>query len=206
MTEVTVALDDVTLRATVTGTGPTSCCSMPAESVAVSGHRRGADGRLRAADGGLRFCAVTANSSGGQHASGGPPTTDPDGWPRAGAIVVVGASLGGLAAIAALAANRGPRAVSPGLVLVDVVPDPDPNVVRPWLATADSATANAELVDDILGSGPELLAAATCWTCRSCSYAADHGLRSATPTVDGSVRSTATSPRPRARTPASRGP
>jgi pimeloyl-ACP methyl ester carboxylesterase len=46
-----------------------------------------------------------------------------------GPVLVVGASLGGLAAIAA---RRTAEDVA-GLVLVDVVPDPDPARVRPWL-------------------------------------------------------------------------
>jgi pimeloyl-ACP methyl ester carboxylesterase len=72
-------------------------------------------------------------------------------------IVLVGASLGGLAAIAALAEPSTARRVA-GLVLVDVVPDPDPVRVRPWLDELGLRDRHAELVENILDSGPELLA------------------------------------------------
>ncbi|MDQ7809460.1 alpha/beta fold hydrolase [Amycolatopsis sp. A133] len=69
--------------------------------------------------------------------------------------VVVGASLGGLAAIAALG-DPAVRAGVAGLVLVDVVPDPDPGRVRRFLATGDRLDAHSELVEDILAHVPEL--------------------------------------------------
>lgn len=74
-------------------------------------------------------------------------------------IVVVGASLGGLAAIAALADPSTAHRVA-GLVLVDVVPDPDPGRARSWLDERGLRDHHAELVEDILESGPELLATA----------------------------------------------
>jgi hypothetical protein len=74
-------------------------------------------------------------------------------------IVVVGTSLGGLAAIAALAEPSAARRVA-GLVLVDVVPDPDPDRVRSWLDELGLRDRHAELVEDILESRAELLATA----------------------------------------------
>jgi pimeloyl-ACP methyl ester carboxylesterase len=75
-------------------------------------------------------------------------------------VVVVGASLGGLAAIASLADPRTARQVA-GLILVDVVPAPDPARVRGWLDDRGLRHDRAELVEDILERGPELLAIAT---------------------------------------------
>ena len=75
-------------------------------------------------------------------------------------VVVVGASLGGLAAIASLADVRRARQVA-GLILVDVVPDPDPAAVRAWLDQRGLRHQRAELVEDILERGPDLLATAT---------------------------------------------
>jgi pimeloyl-ACP methyl ester carboxylesterase len=63
--------------------------------------------------------------------------------------VVVGASLGGLAAVAALA-DPAVRAKVSGLVLVDVVPCLDPVRVRRFLAAGGLDHAYTELVDDIL--------------------------------------------------------
>lgn len=69
--------------------------------------------------------------------------------------VVVGASLGGLAAVAALA-DPAVRAAVAGLVLVDVVPCLDADRVRRFLAAAGLADANTELVEDILAQVPRL--------------------------------------------------
>ncbi|MEV7097256.1 alpha/beta fold hydrolase [Amycolatopsis sp. NPDC051045] len=69
--------------------------------------------------------------------------------------VVVGASLGGLAAIAALG-DPAVRARVAGLVLVDVVPGLDPDRVRRFLAAGGVLEAHAELVDDILARVPHL--------------------------------------------------
>ena len=74
-------------------------------------------------------------------------------------IVVVGATLGGLAAIVALAEPSTALRVA-GLVLLDVVPDPDPGRVRSWLDDRGPYDHHAELVEDILESGPELVATA----------------------------------------------
>ncbi len=80
-----------------------------------------------------------------------------------GPIVVVGASLGGLAALAALAEGETARRVA-GVVLVDVVPDPAPEAARAWLGRRGLLRhGRAALVDDILGRGPQLLSTATRW-------------------------------------------
>ncbi|MFJ8434959.1 alpha/beta fold hydrolase [Kitasatospora sp. NPDC094019] len=63
--------------------------------------------------------------------------------------VVIGASLGGLAAVAALA-DPAVRAGVAGLVLVDVVPCLDPARVRGFLAAGGLSGAYVELVEDIL--------------------------------------------------------
>jgi pimeloyl-ACP methyl ester carboxylesterase len=63
--------------------------------------------------------------------------------------VVVGASLGGLAALLALGSEQ-TRAQAAGLVLVDVVPRLDPGRVRAFLAETVGNLAARPLVDDIL--------------------------------------------------------
>ena len=157
-TEIALVLGDATLRATVTGTGPTVLL------LHAGGERRDvwAPVASRLAKGGLRTVAFDLRGHGD---SSGRATTlreladdvvemvarEP------APIVVVGASLGGLAAIAALAEPSTARRVA-GLVLVDVVPDPDPVRVRPWLDELGLRDRHAELVEDILDSGPELLA------------------------------------------------
>ena len=67
--------------------------------------------------------------------------------------VVVGASLGGLAAVAALS-DPAVRARVAGLVLVDIVPCLDPDRVRRFLAGLSDAYS--ELVEDILAQVPRL--------------------------------------------------
>jgi pimeloyl-ACP methyl ester carboxylesterase len=69
--------------------------------------------------------------------------------------VVVGASLGGLAAIAALGDPALRRRVS-GLVLVDVVPDPKPGRVRRFLASTSGLGTRRHLVEDILARAAQL--------------------------------------------------
>jgi pimeloyl-ACP methyl ester carboxylesterase len=73
------------------------------------------------------------------------------------APVIVGASLGGFAALLALADRE--HAVA-GLVLVDVVPDPPPGRTRAWLAQTVGALAHHPLVEDILARRCELRRAA----------------------------------------------
>ncbi|MFB4299987.1 alpha/beta fold hydrolase [Actinomadura sp. NTSP31] len=69
--------------------------------------------------------------------------------------VVVGASLGGLAAIAALS-DPAVRARVAGLVLVDVVPDLEPQRVRGFLADGGMLDVHSELVEDVLAQVPRL--------------------------------------------------
>lgn len=69
--------------------------------------------------------------------------------------IVVGASLGGLAAIAALADPAVQAKVS-GLVLVDVVPDPEPNGVRRFLAATGMLDGRVDVVDAILAQADRL--------------------------------------------------
>lgn len=161
MTDVTLAREGATLRGTATGTGPTVLL------LHAGGERRGVWTPVAAA---LTLCGLrtVAFDLRGHGDSSGRATTlraitedvtamicrEP------APVVVVGASLGGLAAIASLADPRAARHVA-GLVLVDVVPDPDPARVRAWLDARGLRHDRAELVEDILGRGPELLATAT---------------------------------------------
>ncbi len=69
--------------------------------------------------------------------------------------VLVGASLGGLAAVAALA-DPAVRARVAGLVLVDVVPGLDPDRVRAFLGRTPGAERHSGLTEDILARGAEL--------------------------------------------------
>ncbi|WP_020386831.1 alpha/beta fold hydrolase [Kribbella catacumbae] len=75
-------------------------------------------------------------------------------------VIVVGASLGGLATIAALANPPTTQAVA-GLILVDVVPNPDPARVRTWLDDRGLRDHRTDLVEDILNHSHELLTTAT---------------------------------------------
>ncbi len=76
------------------------------------------------------------------------------------AQILVGASLGGLAAIMALACHE-TRSKVCGLVLVDVVPAPDPQRVRNFLSSTVPHLAETFLVDDILDKGDLLSNAAS---------------------------------------------
>ncbi|MFD3744176.1 alpha/beta fold hydrolase [Nocardia sp. NPDC058633] len=158
--EVTVVLGDVSLRATVTGTGPTVLL------LHAGGEQRGVWAPIspRIAAGGLRTVAYDLRGHG---ESTGRATTlralrdDVIEMVRREStpIVVVGASIGGLAAIAALAEPAVARGVV-GLVLVDVVPCPDPDRVRSWLGARGLADRRADLVEDTLTWGPALHATA----------------------------------------------
>jgi pimeloyl-ACP methyl ester carboxylesterase len=70
--------------------------------------------------------------------------------------VVVGASLGGLAALAALADAEVCARVA-GLVLVDVVPTMNPTRVREFLSGAPDFGSYVEIVEDIRGRIPQLI-------------------------------------------------
>lgn len=77
--------------------------------------------------------------------------------------IMVGASLGGFAALSALADPSVQENVA-GLVLVDVVPDPDPVAARAFLGANGLQGHRAFLVDDILDRAPSLRAAAASLT------------------------------------------
>ncbi len=158
--DVSFALDEVTLRATVTGAGPTVLL------LHAGGERRGVWAPVadRMAGSGLRTVAFDLRGHGDSSGRATTLRTFADDVAEMVArepapIVVAGASLGGFAALAALAEPATAARVA-GLVLVDVVPYPDPAVVRPWLDENGLSDRYAELVDDILDSGSDLLAAA----------------------------------------------
>jgi pimeloyl-ACP methyl ester carboxylesterase len=75
--------------------------------------------------------------------------------------VVAGCSLGGLAALLAAADPAVQRGLA-GLVLIDVVPDPDPARARAFLAAAGIALNGGGLVEDILARAQALRRAAAC--------------------------------------------
>jgi pimeloyl-ACP methyl ester carboxylesterase len=79
-------------------------------------------------------------------------------------LAVVGSSIGGLAAIAALASADIRRRVA-GLVLVDVVPDPPPERTLAWLDEHGLTARRPELIHDVLGRGADLLEATSMLTC-----------------------------------------
>lgn len=73
---------------------------------------------------------------------------------------IVGASLGGLSAMLALA-EQDVQARVESLVLVDVAPAPDPDRVRGFLNGVDPRLANSDITEDILKKGPRFLEAAS---------------------------------------------
>ncbi|MEX1152787.1 alpha/beta fold hydrolase, partial [Parvibaculum sp.] len=72
-----------------------------------------------------------------------------------GCPLVVGASLGGMASMLALA-DASTQADVSGLILVDVVPTPDPMRVRAFLARGGHGLDRSPLVDDILGRAAQM--------------------------------------------------
>ncbi len=73
--------------------------------------------------------------------------------------IVVGASLGAFALLLALAGRKDVAPVR-GLVMVDVVPAPDPHRVRRFLAAQAPGLSQSPLVDDILGRAAQMTDAA----------------------------------------------
>ncbi|MEV0684852.1 alpha/beta hydrolase [Nocardia sp. NPDC050378] len=158
MIHTDIVLGDATLRATVRGQGPTVLL------LHAGGERRGVWSPIaaRLAARGYRTVAVDLRGHGdssGQVATLRPLADDVAALigRDSGPVVVAGASLGGFAAIAALA-EPAVRPRVAGLILVDVVPDPDPEMARTWLRDQGFGARLEDLTDDILGSGPALLA------------------------------------------------
>ncbi|MFE5476346.1 alpha/beta fold hydrolase [Nocardia sp. NPDC056541] len=160
MTDVSIALGDVTLRGTVTGAGPTVLL------LHAGGEDRGvwAPVAWQIAAAGFRAVAFDLRGHGD---STGEATVlravadDVADMVRRepAPLVVVGASVGGLAAIAALGEPDIAGRVA-GLILVDVVPNSDPDRVRAWLSDSGLRDQRTELVEDSLAAGPALHATA----------------------------------------------
>ncbi|ALG13646.1 alpha/beta fold hydrolase [Kibdelosporangium phytohabitans] len=157
--ELTLRRKDTTLRGTATGTGPTVLL------LHAGGERREVwtPVAARLARRGLRTVAYDLRGHGEStgRATSLPLVSDDVVamiHEERAPVVVVGASLGGLAAITPLADPEIAQAVA-GLVLVDVVPDPDPLKARAWLDERGLRDAHDELVEDILGRGPALRSA-----------------------------------------------
>ncbi|MBF6467503.1 alpha/beta fold hydrolase [Nocardia beijingensis] len=157
MTDMTLTLRDVTLRATVTGAGPTV--------LLLHAGRERRDVWAPVTEGmtecGLRTVAFDLRGHGESSGRATALQAIADDViemvvREPAPIVVVGASLGGFAAVAALAESSVAQRVA-GLVLVDVVPDR----ARRWLDDHGLLAHAAELADDILASCPELHAIIT---------------------------------------------
>ncbi|MFD6399029.1 alpha/beta fold hydrolase [Nocardia sp. NPDC060249] len=160
MTDVRITLGDVTLRGTVTGEGPTVLL------LHAGGERRGVWVPVAARIAAAGFRAVAFDLRGHGESTGEATVLraladDVAGMVRRepAPLVVVGASIGGLAAVAALGEPDIARRVA-GLILVDVVPNPDPDRVRAWLSEAGLRGRRTELVEDGLAAGPALHATA----------------------------------------------
>ena len=190
MTDVALDLGEITLRATVAGTGPTVLL------LHAGGERRGVWAPVAERMPTLRTVAVDLRGHGD---SPGRATTLRQvaddvralvaGEPAP--VVMVGASLGGLAALAALADPAVARRVA-GLVLVDVVPNPDPDLARSWLDEQGLLGRYPEMVEDILASGPELRATAETLEALEVPVLLVRGGRS--PLADGDALPTVTVP------------
>jgi pimeloyl-ACP methyl ester carboxylesterase len=161
MTEFTLVRADVELRGTVTGSGPTVLL------LHAGGEERGVWAPVAAVLSQRNLRAVAYDLRGHGASSGQATTLAPIAADVAAMIhrepspvVVVGASLGGLAAIGSLADPATAQVVA-GLILVDVVPEPDAPRVRAWLDSLGLRDRRANLVEDIFEHSHELLATAT---------------------------------------------
>lgn len=161
VTRVTLERGDATLIGSAVGRGPTALL------LHAGGERRGVWDPVASQLAACGFRAVAYDLR-GHGESGGADAERLDAYAgdvaamldsEAVPAVVVGASLGGLAALLAL---RDPRAreKAAGLVLVDVVPDPPAERVRTYLDGLRSGLADRPLVADVLGRRSELRAAA----------------------------------------------
>ncbi|MGF0316415.1 alpha/beta fold hydrolase [Nocardia fluminea] len=160
MTDVRITLDDVVLEGTVTGAGPTILL------LHAGGEHRGVwvpiASRIAAA--GFRTVAFDLRGHGDSTGEANVLRAVADDVVEMvrrepAPLVVVGASVGGLAAIAALGEPDIARRMA-GLILVDVVPDSDPDRVRAWLSEVGLRDQRTDLVEDSLAAGPELHATA----------------------------------------------
>jgi pimeloyl-ACP methyl ester carboxylesterase len=161
MTEITLVRGDAQLRGTATGSGPTVLL------LHAGGEERSVWTPVAAVLSRRNLRTVAYDLRGHGASSGQARTLAPIAADVTAMIqrepaplVVVGASLGGLAAIASLADPLTARGVA-GLILVDVVPDPDAARVRAWLDDRGLRDHRAELVEDIFEHNRELLATAT---------------------------------------------
>ncbi|MFK0249218.1 alpha/beta fold hydrolase [Amycolatopsis azurea] len=160
MPEISLDLGEVTLRGTVAGAGPTVLL------LHAGGERRGVWSPVAAvlARRGLRSVAFDLRGHGessGRAATLRALADDVAEMIRRqpAPLVLVGASIGGLAGLAALADPAIADLVA-GLVLVDVVPDLAPGRVRSWLDFHGLRDRHALIVEDVLGSGSALFATA----------------------------------------------
>lgn len=161
MTDVSLERGDATLRGTVTGSGP------PVLLLHAGGESRGVWRPVAGALARAGYCAVAYDQRG--HGESDPagddrlPTFAADVVAMVATLhgppVVVGSSLGGLAALLALA-DPGLQERVAGLVLVDVVPDPPPRATRSFLHGAPGELEHVPLVEDILGRAATLRAIA----------------------------------------------
>ncbi|MBL1077061.1 alpha/beta fold hydrolase [Nocardia sp. 2] len=160
MGEITLELGDVTLRGTETGAGPTvlllhagkerrEVWTPIAELLARDGWRTVAYDQRGHGESSGRLSTLREFIDDVERIVVREPAP----------MVVVGASLGGFAAIGALAEPAVAQRVS-GLVLVDVVPAPDLYRVRPWLVERGLYEPDAAFAEDIMAAGAELLTTA----------------------------------------------
>ncbi|TDD51862.1 alpha/beta fold hydrolase [Kribbella antibiotica] len=161
MSEVVLDRGDVQLRGTATGAGPTVLL------LHAGGEERGVWAPVAAVlnQRGLRTFAFDLRGHGessGEATSLQAIAEDVTAMIRyePGPVVVVGASLGGLAAIGATASPGAVRRVA-GLILVDVVPTSDSARARAWLDERGLRDEHGELVEDIFEHSAELLRAAS---------------------------------------------
>ncbi len=158
MTEITLNRGDAQLRGTATGTGPTVLL------LHAGGEERSVWAPVAAelSQHNLRTVAFDLRGHGissGQADKLQPIAADVTAMIHAEPppVIVVGASLGGFAAIAALATPSTAHQVA-GLILVDVVPNPDPGIVRAWLTRHGLRDTRTALVEDIFNQSHDLLA------------------------------------------------
>lgn len=154
--QIELARGDVRLRGDVIGEGP------PILLLHAGGERRSVWTPVSALLASAGYRCVTFDLRGHGESQG----SRHEFWPMAddaGSMitsierpcVVVGSSLGAMAAIGALSMDSVPSRVR-GMVLVDVVPDPSPSFARRFLERQGVLARGSELVDDVLSHGAEL--------------------------------------------------